>query len=80
MTRPVSVDVKVSVGESGIVEDAEVIDFGDPLGVALANSALAAARRWTFEPARVEDLAVSSKVILHFRFTPRGSEAGSLGP
>ena len=70
ITRPVSVDVRVDVGETGMVESAEVIEFGDPLNVALANSALAAAVRWTFEPARVEDLAVASKVILHFRFTP----------
>jgi hypothetical protein len=70
VTRPVSVDVRVDVGESGVVESAEVIEFSDPLNVALTNSALAAAVRWTFEPARSEDLAVSSKVILHFRFTP----------
>lgn len=70
ITRPVSVDVRVDVAESGIVESAEVIEFSDPLNVALTNSALAAAVRWTFEPARSEDLAVSSKVILHFRFTP----------
>ena len=70
ITRPISVDVKVDVGETGMVESAEVIDFGDASNVALANSALAAAVRWTFEPARVDDLAVASKVILHFRFTP----------
>jgi hypothetical protein len=70
ITRPVSVDVKVDVGESGLVESAEVIDFSDPLTVVLANPALAAAVRWTFEPARTEDAAVSSKMILHFRFTP----------
>ena len=70
ITRPVSVDVKVNVSESGVVEDAEVIDVGDPLSEELANSALAAARRWTFEPARAEELKVPSKVILHFHFTP----------
>ena len=70
LTRSVSVDVRVDVGESGMVENAEVIEFSDPLNVALTNSALAAAVRWTFEPARNEDVAVPSKVILHFRFTP----------
>jgi hypothetical protein len=69
-TEPVSVDIRVDVGDTGLVERAEVIEFSDPLNVALTNSALAAAVRWTFEPARSEDLAVSSKVILHFRFTP----------
>ncbi len=70
ITGPVSVDVKVDVAESGVVEKAEVTQFSDPLNVALTNSALAAAVRWKFEPARSEDLAVPSKVILHFRFTP----------
>jgi hypothetical protein len=70
ITRPVAVDVRVDVAESGLVEKAEVIQFSDPLNVALTNSALAAAARWTFEPAGSEDAAVSNKVILHFRFTP----------
>ncbi|HSR05850.1 MAG TPA: energy transducer TonB, partial [Bryobacteraceae bacterium] len=70
VTRPVSVDVRVDVGQSGLVESAEVVEFSDPLNVALTNSALAAAVRWTFEPARSDEIAVPSKVILHFRFTP----------
>ena len=70
LVRPVSVDVKVYVGESGTVNSAEVVDYGDPPNWGLANAALAAARDWTFEPARIEDAAVSSEVILHFRFNP----------
>jgi hypothetical protein len=70
ITRPVAVDVRVDVGETGAVESAELIEFSDALNVAVANSALAAAVRWTFEPARSEEVAVSSKVILHFRFMP----------
>jgi hypothetical protein len=70
ITRPVSVDVRVDVGLSGMVEGAELVEFSDPLNVALTNSALAAAVRWTFEPARSDEVAVPSKVILHFRFTP----------
>ena len=68
--RPVAVDVRVDVGENGAVESAELVGFSDALNVAVANSALAAAARWTFEPARSEDGAVASKLILHFRFTP----------
>ncbi len=70
ITRPVAVDVRVDVGETGAVESAELIEFSDALNVAVANSALAAAVRWTFEPARSEEVAVASKVILHFRFMP----------
>ena len=53
-----------------MVDSAEVIEFSDPFNGALVNSALAAAVRWTFEPARADHLAVSSRVILHFRFAP----------
>jgi TonB family protein len=67
---PVAVKVKVRVAESGAVMQAEVEDYGDPPNWRLAAAALDAARRWTFEPARVEDTAVPSDVILHFRFTP----------
>jgi outer membrane biosynthesis protein TonB len=70
LTRPVSVDVKVNVAESGAVRRAEVVEYGDPPNWTLAAAALAAARRWTFEPARVEETAVPSDVILRFRFTP----------
>lgn len=70
LVRPASVGVKVYVGESGTVKAAEVVEYGDPPNFNLANAALAAARLWTFKPARLEDAAVSSEVILHFRFNP----------
>jgi outer membrane biosynthesis protein TonB len=71
LTRPVAVGVKVSVGESGAVNDAEVVDYGDdPLSPTLANAALAAARNWTFAPSRVDDIPVASQLIIHFYFTP----------
>ncbi len=70
ITQAVSVNVKVDVAESGKVTAAEIIEYGDPPNFSLANAALAAAREWTFQPARAEDLPVSSQVILHFRFSP----------
>ena len=70
VTQPVSVDVKVDVAESGKVTSAEIVDYGEPPNFSLANAALAAARQWTFQPARTEDLPVASQVILHFRFNP----------
>ena len=70
LVRPVSVGVRVYVEESGTVRSAEVVEYGEPPNFSLANAALAAARLWTFEPARLEDAPVSSEVILHFRFTP----------
>ncbi len=70
LIHPVSVGVKVYVGESGAVQSAEVVEYGKPPDFGLANAALAAARLWTFEPARLEDAPVASEVILHFNFTP----------
>ena len=70
LTRPVAVGVKVYVGESGAVNNAEVVDYGDPLNLTLANAALAAARNWTFEPSRVDDIPVASQLIIRFYFNP----------
>jgi Gram-negative bacterial TonB protein C-terminal len=70
VVRPVSVDVKVFVAESGKVNGAEVVGYGDPPQWGLANAALSAARRWTFEPARIDDVPVASEMMMHFRFRP----------
>jgi TonB family protein len=70
VTEPVLVDVKVDVAESGKVSAAEIVAYGEPPNFSLANAALAAARQWTFKPARTEDLPVSSQVVLHFHFNP----------
>ena len=70
LEKPLAVDVKVHVGESGAVNGAEVVAYGDPPNLTLANAALTAARQWTFQPAREEDEAVASDVLLRFRFTP----------
>ena len=70
LSQPVTVGVKVSIAESGAVNDAEVVDYGDPINWTLANAALAAARNWTFEPSRVDDVPVASQVIIHFSFSP----------
>lgn len=70
LVQPASVAVKVYVAESGAVKRAEIVEYGDPPNWSLANASLAAARKWTFHPARLDDMAVSSEVILHFRFNP----------
>ena len=70
LIQPAAVAVKVYVAESGAVKRAEVVEFGDPPNWDLANASLAAARKWTFHPARLDDMPISSEVILHFRFNP----------
>jgi TonB family protein len=61
-TRPV--DVKVFIDESGKVSRAQVLTKGSDF----ASAALTAARQWQFTPARKHDKAVSSELVLHFRF------------
>jgi len=78
LTEPVRVDVKVYVAESGKVDDAEVVEYGDPPNFTLAKAALATAHQWSFAPARLGDVPVSSEVILHFRFRPAAEEIGSI--
>jgi TonB family protein len=71
LLRPVAVGVKVFVSESGAVNDAEVVDYGDdPMSPTLANAALAAAKKWAFEPSRVDNIAVASQVLIRFYFSP----------
>ena len=70
LLRSVAVGVKVYIGDSGAVNEAEVVDYGDPLNLTLANAALAAARNWTFEPSRVDDVPIGSQVIIRFFFSP----------
>ncbi len=70
VVRPLAVDVKVSVAETGAVQSAEITDYGDPPNWNLATAALNAARQWTFAPARRDESPVSSEMILHFHFNP----------
>jgi hypothetical protein len=70
LTRPVPIDVKVYVAESGKVEYAEVLPGRARMLPALAVAAVYAARRWDFVPARLGEEWVPSEVILHFRFAP----------
>ena len=74
LDRPATVGVKVYVGESGAVGDAEVVvhgdDYWDAMDSTLTSAALAAARNWTFAPSRVDDIPVASQMIIYFYFSP----------
>jgi hypothetical protein len=70
LLRPIAVGVKVYISDSGAVNEAEVVDYGDPLNWTLADAALAAARNWTFTPSRVDDIPIGSQVIIRFYFSP----------
>jgi TonB family protein len=70
LTKTMFVDVRVNLTETGAMTSAQVLRYDSSSNVGLANAALAAARRWTFQPARVDDIPVPSELILRFRFTP----------
>jgi TonB family protein len=64
--EPVSVAVRVSIDPKGVVHDADLLTKGvdDNLGL----SAVEAAKRWKFEPARLEDRPVASDLVVRFQF------------
>jgi hypothetical protein len=70
LLRPLTIDVKVSLTESGAITHAEVEEYGTPPNFTLANAALAAAQKWTFAPARADGISVGSEMLLHFYFSP----------
>jgi TonB family protein len=62
----VPVDLRVSIDEEGNIFRTEVLPGkADNELLTLASDA---AKRWRFEPARVNSKPVSSKVVLHFMF------------
>jgi len=65
-----SVQVLVTVGPDGRVADARIQNCDAPL--ILCDSALDAARRWTFKPATRFGSPVQSTIVLPFRFTRQG--------
>ncbi len=66
------VSVQVSVDASGNVSQAELVSAGP--SKYFANRALAAARRWTFNPPQVDGQAAASEWILHFQFRKTSTE------
>jgi hypothetical protein len=69
VTRPMAVEVLVSIDETGRVvkTDPKSQPGVHPLMVA---SALAAAKQWKFRPARQGDRPVPSEMLLRFNFVP----------
>ncbi len=69
IVKPEMVEVKIAIDTAGKVSKAE-IQSGTGVNPLLAQSALDAARGWTFEPAMINNTAVTSEMILKFNFTP----------
>ncbi|MDM7917205.1 MAG: TonB family protein [Candidatus Eisenbacteria bacterium] len=61
-----TVIVKLRVDTRGIVKDAKVLEGGNP---ALEWAALDAAKRWRFDPAKLDGKPVEADVTIPFKFT-----------
>ena len=68
ITSPLAVDVKVSIDREGRVTRAGAVQHEDGLVDFLGNRAVAAARQWTFTPARRRGKPVESTRTIHFVF------------
>lgn len=68
ITSPQPIDVRVSINSEGRVTSATSLQHGDGLINYLAMRAVAAARQWTFTPARQGGKPVASSRTIHFVF------------
>lgn len=71
IAHPVQIDVNVSIDETGRVTDARISNEPADSNRILAKQAVAAAKLWTFEPAKVHGQNVPCKHIISFVFERR---------
>jgi TonB family protein len=62
------VSVRVAIDQKGVVREADLLTKG--IDGQLGRSAVEAARRWRFEPARDGNGPVASNLVVKFRFGP----------
>jgi TonB-like protein len=72
VTKPKTVEVRITIDAGGKVVKAEPVP-GQDLHKLLIDAALNAARRWQFRPARSNDQAITSEMLLQFNFKPRSN-------
>lgn len=63
-----SVEVQVTINESGHVTDARPVHNGTKSSGLLANAAVTAARQWTFRPATLHGRPVAAEHLIIFNF------------
>jgi hypothetical protein len=69
LTQDTSISVQVSIDARGRVTDAIALDDGVPVpSVVLRGRAVAAAKAWLFEPARLRGKPVAAQHVIVFRF------------
>jgi protein TonB len=64
--KDTSVAVRVSIDAKGVVKDADLLTKG--VDGHLGRSAVEAAKRWKFEPARADERPVASNLVVRFKF------------
>lgn len=70
LSQPIQVEVEVIIDETGNVADARAINNLSSEAWPLAQSAVAAAKEWIFQPAFLAGKNISSHYTIHFRFNP----------
>jgi TonB family protein len=65
--RGATVVLRLQIGPDGVVEAAEVVSSADP---AFDEAALAAARRFTFTPARDGETPIRVRILYRYHFVP----------
>jgi TonB family protein len=68
---PTDVEVEVRIDDGGRVAEAHVLKNGSNENKLLTNAALAAAKEWIFEPAKVNGKNVPSDHAIEFHFRPQ---------
>jgi TonB family protein len=72
MTGEAQIDVTVKIDAAGKVTDAQVTSSKGAAARLVAAEAIKAARLCRFQPARENDQAVQSRMVLTFRFRRTG--------
>jgi hypothetical protein len=66
LVQPTPVRIKIAVGASGEVERADLMTRS--VEPRIAGLALDAARKWRFEPAKLDEKPIASELVLNFQF------------
>ncbi len=68
------VELRLEIDEQGRVTGVRIANSGREISQALADSAIASAKRWTFEPATLDGRPVASEHTVVFEFHPQTAQ------
>ncbi len=71
LSRAIDIEVEVRIDDAGRVTEARVVSNRYDYNGLLTSAALAAAKEWIFEPAKMNGKSVTSDHVLKFRFHPQ---------